>query len=76
MTAVAKATGLSPKTIRVGIGDLGYSLQSHRKTKEGESHPDRDAQFQHIHDQVQDFQARGQPVISVDPIWIKLQQNC
>ena len=26
---------------------LGYSLQANRKTKEGASHPDRDAQFQH-----------------------------
>jgi hypothetical protein len=44
----------------------GYSLQGNRKTKEGESHPDRDAQFQHINAMVKAFQRRGQPVISVD----------
>ncbi len=45
---------------------LGYSLQSNRKTKEGTSHPDRDAQFAYLNEQTQAFQARGQPVISVD----------
>jgi len=44
----------------------GYSLQSNRKTKEGSDHPDRDAQFEHINTTVKAFQARGQPVISVD----------
>jgi hypothetical protein len=44
----------------------GYSLQSNRKTKEGTQHPDRNVQFEHIADTVQAFQARGQPVISVD----------
>jgi hypothetical protein len=44
----------------------GYSLQSNRKTKEGAQHPDRNEQFEHIADLVQSFQARGQPVISVD----------
>jgi len=45
---------------------LGYSLQANRKTREGESHPDRDAQFAHINAQVQAYQGAGQPVISVD----------
>lgn len=45
---------------------LGYSLQSNRKTKEGLSHPDRNAQFEYINKQTQLFQSRGQPVISVD----------
>jgi Rhodopirellula transposase DDE domain len=44
----------------------GYSLQSNRKTKEGTQHPDRNEQFEHIADTVRAFQARGQPVISVD----------
>lgn len=44
----------------------GYSLQSNRKTKEGGSHPDRNAQFEHINATVERFQQRGQPVISVD----------
>ena len=48
------------------LDHLGYSLQSTRKTQEGASHPDRDAQFHYIHEQVKAFQQRGQPVVSVD----------
>jgi len=46
--------------------ELGYSLQALQKTREGVSHPDRDAQFHYINGQCQEFQGRGQPVISVD----------
>ena len=45
---------------------LGYSLQAPKKTDEGSSHPDRDAQFLHIAVQVQAFLLHGWPVISVD----------
>jgi len=48
------------------LRELGYSLQANRKTLEGTSHPDRDAQFHHLYDQVKAHQAHGQPVISVD----------
>lgn len=48
------------------LHELDYSLQANRKTKEGDSHPDRDAQFEHINAQVKTFQAASQPVISVD----------
>jgi len=48
------------------LHELGYSLQSHRKRDEGKSHPDRDAQFGHINQEVVKFQQAGQPVISVD----------
>ncbi len=44
----------------------GYSLQGNRKTKESDSHPDRDAQFAHINTQVAAALAELQPVISVD----------
>jgi len=44
----------------------GYSLQANRKTREGSFHPDRDAQFRYINQQVRRFQAARQPVISVD----------
>jgi hypothetical protein len=44
----------------------GYSLQANRKTREGPQHPDRDAQFRYILDQVRRFHQRGQPAISVD----------
>ena len=44
----------------------GYSLQANKKTREGASHPDRDAQFAHINQTVTDAISAGQPVISVD----------
>jgi hypothetical protein len=46
--------------------ELGYGMQGLRKTREGSSHPDRDAQFHYINRQCQEFQQRGQPVISID----------
>src|SRR5256714_4742829 len=57
---------VSYQTVAVLLHDLGYSLQGLRKTREGGSHPDRDAQFRHINRQVVAFQERGQPVVSVD----------
>ena len=48
------------------LREMGYSLQSNRKTLEGASHPDRDAQFAYINDQVKSALAAGQPAISVD----------
>jgi hypothetical protein len=48
------------------LDELGYSLQSLRKTREGASHPDRDAQFRYINRKAREFQSRGEPVISVD----------
>jgi hypothetical protein len=43
-----------------------FSLQGNRKTREGGSHPDRDAQFAYINDSVTRALAEQQPVISVD----------
>ena len=48
------------------LRSLNYSLQANVKTKEGGTHPDRNAQFEHINAQVRAFQASGDPVISVD----------
>jgi len=45
---------------------LGYSLQSNRKAREGASHPDRDAQFEHIDQTAKAAIDAGEPVISVD----------
>ena len=45
---------------------LGFSLQANSKTREGASHPDRNAQFEHINAEVAAFQATGEPAISVD----------
>jgi hypothetical protein len=54
------------RTICDLLGHLGFSLQSTRKTREGRQHADRDAQFGHIARAVADYQAAGDPVISVD----------
>jgi len=43
-----------------------FSLQANRKTREGDSHPDRDAQFSHLNESVRAQLAAGEPVISVD----------
>ena len=56
----------SRETVRQVLKHLGYSLQAPQKTREGSSHPDRNAQFEHINTQVEAFQAAAQPVISVD----------
>lgn len=56
----------SPSTVRRLLKANGYSLQGNRKTMEGQSHPDRNAQFEHINDEVKRFQQQGYPVISVD----------
>jgi hypothetical protein len=63
---VAMGHDLSHQTVGRLLTDLGYSLQSNRKTEEGKDHPDRDAQFEHINRKVRRFQRRGQPVVSVD----------
>jgi hypothetical protein len=57
---------VSHQTVAALLADLGYSLQANSKTKEGQGHPDRDAQFEYINQQVRAFQAEGQPVVSVD----------
>jgi Rhodopirellula transposase DDE domain len=48
------------------LHDQGYSLQSNRKTEEGEDNPDRDAQFRHINTAVKQCLKQGWPVISAD----------
>ena len=57
---------VSHRLVAALLRDLGYTLQAHRKTREGTQHPDRDAQFQYLNDQVLGCQKRGSPVISVD----------
>ena len=48
------------------LNEDGYSLQGNAKTVEGHQHPDRDGQFRLINELVLEFQAAGEPVISVD----------
>jgi hypothetical protein len=56
----------SPSTIWRLPDEMGYSMQSNRKTYEGGKHPDRNAPFEFINESIPDFQQRGLPVISVD----------
>src|SRR5262245_12125317 len=46
---------LSHQTVGRLLTDLGYSLQSNRKSEEGKDHPDRDAQFERINDRVRGY---------------------
>jgi len=62
----AQGHPISHETVAVLLHATGYSLQSNRKAREGGSHPDRDAQFEHINARVLAFQKHKQPVISVD----------
>jgi hypothetical protein len=57
---------VSHRMVRELLYQAGYSLQANLKTREGPSHPDRDAQFRYINRQVRRHQRQGQPVISVD----------
>jgi transposase len=62
----AQGHRVGPTTVRHLLKAAGYSLQANRKTREGASHPDRDAQFRHINRRVKAQQRHGQPAVSVD----------
>ena len=62
----AQGHPVGPTTVRQLLRKAGYSLQANRKTREGQSHPDRDAQFRFINSRVNAQQRRRQPAISVD----------
>jgi transposase len=57
---------VSHSTVARLLKDVGYSLQSNRKTLEGKQHPDRNAQFEHISRRIKSQQRAGQPALSVD----------
>ena len=57
---------VTDRTVATMLKEAGYSLQANRKTREGNQHPDRNAQFEYINAQVITFQRQRQPVISVD----------
>jgi len=61
-----KGFKVSHKLVGIILKEAGYSLQSNRKTDEGSSHEDRDAQFNYINDLVNEFIGSSAPVISVD----------
>ena len=54
------------EVVRQCLLEMGYSLQTNKKTKEGGDSPDRDAQFEHINRTAKEFEANKDPVISVD----------
>ena len=62
------ATGFSVSHVLVAnlLDEMEYSLQANRKTMEGASHPDRNAQFEYINGEVSRRMGKGMPVISVD----------
>ena len=68
LTAVLTTQGWAVSATTVGrlLHALGYRLQAVRKSREGTSHPDRHAQFEHINATASSFLQRQQPVISVD----------
>ena len=68
LTATLNKEGWQVSSTTVGrmLNELGYRLQSVRKSCEGESHPDRNEQFEHINATAQEMLDRHQPVISVD----------
>ncbi|MCP4741615.1 MAG: ISAzo13 family transposase [Actinomycetales bacterium] len=57
---------VSFRTVGKLLKELGYSLQGNRKTLEGTSHPDRNAQFEYINEQVRKQHELGAPAVSVD----------
>jgi len=68
LSAELASQGYDASHTKVGemLAERGYSLQGNRKTREGNQHPDRNAQFEHINRRVRSLQAAEQPVISVD----------
>ena len=61
-----KGYSISHVSVAELLHQLDYSLQANAKNLEGESHPDRDAQFHFINKRVNACLKREQPVISVD----------
>jgi hypothetical protein len=57
---------VAERTVAKLLHGVGYSLQAVRKTREGGTHPDRDAQFRYLSEQVNAHLRDGQPVVSVD----------
>jgi hypothetical protein len=57
---------VSQATVWRMLDELGYSMQSNRKSREGGGHPDRNGQFEFINAAVKDFLGRSLPAISVD----------
>lgn len=57
---------VSSTTVGRLLHELGYSLQSVQKNREGANHPDRNEQFEYINAKTVELMERGEPVVSVD----------
>lgn len=57
---------VSYPTIATLLHEKHYSLQANKKTVEGKQHPDRNAQFEFINNDVKQQIAKREPVVSVD----------
>ncbi len=62
----AKGHRIQKSALAEILHDLGFSLHGNKKSIEGTSHPDRDAQFHHINSTCKAFEQNGNPIISVD----------
>ena len=62
----AKGHKVCPTVVGNLLRDMSYSLQANSKTREGDQHIDRDAQFRYINTQAMAFLAANEPLISVD----------
>jgi Rhodopirellula transposase DDE domain len=68
LAAELKVQGItvSLPTISDLLETLGFTKQANSKTKEGDSHEDRDAQFRFIDEESRRLHSDGNPVISID----------
>lgn len=62
----AQGRAVGRDTVAALLKEAGFSLRGNAKVLAGSSHPDRDAQFRHLNDEVRQFLDTGDPVISVD----------
>jgi Rhodopirellula transposase DDE domain len=62
----AEGHTVSPTVVGNLLRDIGYSLQANSKTREGDQHIDRDAQFRYINARATSLLIANEPVISVD----------
>ena len=62
----AKGHQIKKSALTEILHDLGFSLHANKKSIEGTSHPDRDAQFEHITSTCRAFEQQGNPIISID----------
>ena len=63
---IKKGCNISDESIRRKLHEQGYTLQANKKSKEGRTSPERDAQFYYINKTAKKFLTRRNPIISVD----------